>query len=322
MPRSLERYRPSPTTDFPGNLEVLFDRLVFGHMLSEINKHVTVEEGGKYIGYLFKPGDYRSGNCDVDPNAHALLITDFLPSGPRAVRTEVEFRPDGEYQERLFREIEKVDSAIEHLGTWHTHHCNGLQELSSGDVEGYLRTVNKAKYRLNFFLASLVKRVPADPSELHWVDHFLFVRGMDRYFALTSRITLADCPTRFGDYTGHAARNLSPTRSTGTQFHGNDKTEFDNWYETMAAHRVLSEGTHFFAKKLGDRVLATRNAGRIKLTGHDRHSAPSFTYPASPGEQAILLVLKDHNITVLEISCDLARRELGFVAAIAAATEP
>jgi hypothetical protein len=319
MPRNVNRHRPSLIKDLPAGIAVVFYRLVFGHMLNEINKHATVEEGGKYIGHVVRGTVREPGGRNTDPNAETLLISDFLPSGPRAVRTKVEFLPDGEYQERLFRQIEKVDSAIEHLGTWHTHHCNGLQELSPGDVEGYLRTVNNDRYRLNFFVASLVKRIPAEPSESDWLDHFLFLRGEDSYFDITDHVSIVDSPTRFGEYTGHIARK--PTRAVGTHSRGNKTPESEDWYQTEEGHRILAEDRRFFAKQFGDQVQATRAAGRIKLTGRDRHVLLSVSYPVSPGEESLLMVLKNDDATVLEISCGLTNRRFGFAAAIAAAKE-
>jgi hypothetical protein len=41
---------------------------------------------------------------------------------------------------------------------------NGLRTLSGVDVRGYFATVSKPAYRLNFFVASLVKTVPCDPN--------------------------------------------------------------------------------------------------------------------------------------------------------------
>ena len=116
------------------------------------------EEGGKYIGYI----DFAEHNRSKDHH-YRVIITDFLPGGPNATRTAVEFLPDGEFQEQLYRRAEKRDANVEHLGTWHSHHCNGLDRLSGGDIEGYFRTVNKAAYRPEVFVASLVKHLPKGP---------------------------------------------------------------------------------------------------------------------------------------------------------------
>src|SRR5690349_16952098 len=111
---------------------IIFHAGIFAHMLSAIAKHPGEEEGGKYIGYFFDPGRLSIEGLKARRDCHAILVTDFLPSGPNAVRTAVEFLPDGEYQEALFRKLEAQDPDIEHLGTWHTHHCNGLKTLSQG----------------------------------------------------------------------------------------------------------------------------------------------------------------------------------------------
>lgn len=307
MSRSVKRYVPAPIEDLRKSVSVAFDRLVFSHMVDEIAKHATVEEGGKYIGYLIE--------------SDKLIISDFLPSGSRAVRTEVEFRPDGEYQERLFREIEKADPAIEHLGTWHTHHCNGLQELSRGDVEGYLRTVNKRQYRLNFFVASLVKRVPSSAHEVGWIDHFLFVRGMDMYFDITRHVSIIDSPTRFEDLTGHHADRDVAVRSAKPHPRRQEESKGVTWYDTEEGRHVLSEDRRFFSERFGKQVQATRSGGQIKLSGRERHMAISISYPESLEQKSLLMELKRDDVTVLKISCSIAERCLGFAAALAAAKE-
>jgi hypothetical protein len=105
------------------------------------------------------------------------------------------------------------------------------------------------------------------------------------------------------------------------QFYGNEETRVDSWYETVEGRRVLAEDKRFFARKFGDQVLATRRDGQITLTGHDGHVAVSVAYPVTPGRETISVLLKDHGFTVLEISCALSRRSVGFAAAFAAAKE-
>ena len=46
-----------------------------------------------------------------------------------------------------------------YLGSWHTHHCNGLTELSPGDIKSYKETLNSRDYDLNYFFALLVTDV-------------------------------------------------------------------------------------------------------------------------------------------------------------------
>lgn len=321
MRRDLGQQQPKSMRHFRGQVAILADRCVFAYILDEIRKHPDVEEGGKYIGYVFKPGESSPKELKISPSAHAILITDFLPSGPKSVRTAVEFLPDGEHQEALFRRIERRDPAIEHLGTWHSHHCNGLETLSAGDVEGYLRTVNKAEYRLDFFLASLVKHVPTDPDQPDWIDHFLFVRGVKAYYRTTGHVRLVDWPTTFRDQTGHPEEGIAfGTASPPDNMHERLKGKAsDEWYETDEGRRVLAEDRRFFTDQFGEDVVATRRGSQITLTGRLGYRAISVTYPAAPGDQRISVSVQQHSCTILHIGCDVSHRGVGFMAALAAA---
>src|SRR2546429_4775096 len=175
-------------------------------MLQELSKNPSVEEGGKYVGCLMKTDDpllERIGSRAKQ----AIVIVDFLPSGPKAKRTSVELMPDGPYQDVLFQRMVRLDPAIEHVGTWHSHHCNGLRTLSDLDVSGYLKTVNKPAYRPDFLVASLVKDVPRSVEDTGWIDHFLFVRGETGHHRITDEVRVVDLVSAFGALTGH-----SPTR--------------------------------------------------------------------------------------------------------------
>ena len=103
------------------------------------------ETGGRVVGTFQEHGDKL-----------ALEITGIIEAGPQAKRSAVSFFQDGKYQERIFRQIESSHPEIEHLGNWHTHHVNGLQTLSGGDIETYHRTVNHHNHNTPFFYALLV----------------------------------------------------------------------------------------------------------------------------------------------------------------------
>ena len=94
-------------------------------------------------------------------------------------RSPTSFFQDGEYQETIFRKIEAEHTEIEHLGNWHTHHVNGLNTLSSGDIETYKRIVNHEKHNTDFFYALLVvsKNQTFYNRERYLMKHFLFKRG-------------------------------------------------------------------------------------------------------------------------------------------------
>lgn len=320
MRRKLKEYRPVQMQNLGRDIEILFDRSVCFYILDELRKHSDVEEGGKYIGYICDPGDPRLQRFDVNTRARAMVITDFLPSGPKAVRTAVEFMPDGGYQEILFRQAERLDPAIEHLGTWHSHHCNGLQRLSPGDVEGYFRTVNKALYRPDFFLASLVKHIPINPESVDWIDHFLFVRGVGEYYLTTDHIRVIDWPTIFGAHTGHPQRHQQIVASSS----GNDTAETlqkepsSVWYETEGGRKALAEDRRFFRDQFGANVIATRRDSRITLTGQADDKGISVTYPQNPSDKEVSISVLQHGTAILHMHCELPYRKISFTAALAA----
>ena len=320
MQRNLSKYKPKPMRTSVRQLEILFDRSVCRYIVDELHKHPAVEEGGKYIGYLCKPGDPILPKLGINPKFQALVIIDFLPSGPKAVRTAVEFIPDGGYQESLFRQIEQMDSAIEHLGSWHSHHCNGLPTLSSGDVDGYFRTVNKANYRPKYFFTSLIKSIPNGPERGDWIDHFLFIREVEEYYLVTDRVGFIDWPTDFGAHTGHINHQQGIGNSS-SGFNAPDvlqKQLASVWYTTPEARSVLAEDRNFFHEQFGGKVTATRHDSQIALTGTTDNKAISVIYPRAAGEKDILISLQQNAIRVLCIHCNLSFRRISFRAALAA----
>jgi len=125
------------------SLEAIFD---------ECDRHDVDETGGRIIGMYEKKGrDYQ------------INVLGVIPPGPNARRSPTSFFQDGEYQERVFRELEKDHPNLEHLGNWHTHHVNGLQTLSGGDRETYHATVNHHNHNTDFFYALLVTRKHPHP---------------------------------------------------------------------------------------------------------------------------------------------------------------
>jgi beta-lactamase superfamily II metal-dependent hydrolase len=144
-------------------------------IFDECDKFKRDETGGRVIG-TFEEKD----------NELTLRVTGIIESGPQASRSPVSFFQDGKHQERVFRQIEERHPEIEHLGNWHTHHVNGLQTLSSGDVDTYSRTVNHSKHNTPFFYALLVtaKHRTADPLRRYSVRHYVFRRGDSNYYEI------------------------------------------------------------------------------------------------------------------------------------------
>ncbi len=126
-----------------------------------------------------------------------IHVTGIITSGPRAQRSPVSLFQDGEYQEGVFRKIEELHPETEHLGSWHTHHVNGLRVLSAGDVSTYQRTVNHARHNTPFFYALLVtsKRRSSNSRHRYNVKHYLFRRGDKRVYRIPkSQVQVVDAP--------------------------------------------------------------------------------------------------------------------------------
>jgi hypothetical protein len=293
--------RGSMLERIPSHCDIVFDRRVFDFIAYELERYPNSEEGGKYIGYL----DGTSERPSKDGNVR-VIITDFLPGGPNAKRTAVEFLPDGDFQEQLFRQAENRDRDVEHLGTWHSHHCNGLDRLSGGDIEGYFKTVNKRAYRPNVFVASLVKTLPRHPYDSGWIDHFLFVRNEDHFYKITSQITIADFPTKFADITGHSTGESQVAEVAGP------------WHETERGRKVLSEDRQFFADRFGDNVRAVRRDGVIRITCGSSSKRMTVTYPQGPEDQSIQIDVGSTSRALLTIRCDFADRSVAYVASLSA----
>jgi hypothetical protein len=315
-------HKPKQTRKGHLPVQIAFDRRVREYIAAELTKSPHVEEGGKYVGYLLPEGSSQLGALRLDHDRPALVVTDFLPSGPMAVRTAVELLPDGEYQERLFRQLEQVDPEIEHVGTWHSHHCNGLQTLSGGDVDGYHRTVNKRAYRLDYFLASLVKRLPRDADDVNWIDHFLFVRGLQEYHRITDLIQIVELPTRFGRLIDHWSRSAAASephpREEPSEAALPDRDD-GPWHETEEGRRILAEDKQSFAARFQDGVVSTRRGGVITMTGRLGNTHISATYPAAHAESQVVVNVKHDGAAILQISAGLRWRQLAFTAALLAA---
>lgn len=174
-------FRRSEKTVAP-DLEVEIHRDVAGALLEEIDGLPDVEVGGKLIGYVDDPGAGSPPDAPERLEGLRIRVVGYLDAGPHVRRTPTYHLPDGPYQEELFRELEAIDPELEHLGSWHSHHPNGMRSLSGGDIECYRRDVNDPRYHPDVFLATLV----VDETGLDHALHHLFVRGASRYLELAS----------------------------------------------------------------------------------------------------------------------------------------
>lgn len=133
-------------------------------------KHSNVEEGGKLIGAINK-----SYGCTE------ITVQSYIDSGIKADKSSTHLFPDWDYQEKTFRLLELFDNNIKHIGTWHTHHCNGLKTLSSGDISSYFSDVNNPNYLQEFFLAILVTDIQNNKLNTRY---YLFKKGEDSFIEI------------------------------------------------------------------------------------------------------------------------------------------
>ena len=304
-------------------LQIAIDRRVFGYIVDDVAKSPNAEEGGKYVGYLMPSRKPELRTLGLAIDSPAIVVTDYLPSGPNATRSASQLLPDGDYQEGLFRQIERLDSDIEHVGTWHSHHCNGLKTLSDGDIRGYFRTVNNAAYRPNWLLVSLVTRLPSHPNDANWIDHYLFVRGEEEYNRITMTVSVVDFPTPFGQITRH-----STTAKAEEKTHDPDDTSAPTrsaspsaWYETSEGRAVLAEDRSRFTEHFSEQVTATRRANVITLVGCIGRAAISMSYPENVGASQVTVALRRDEAPILEIRSEIKFRWLAMKAALAATAE-
>jgi hypothetical protein len=141
-------------------LEEIFD---------ECDKYDSHETGGRLIGVYQKKGSH-----------YDIQLLGVIGPGPSARRSSTSFHQDGDYQERVFRQIEEKHPNIEHLGNWHTHHVNGLATLSQGDHATYHNIVNHEMHNTDFFYALLVVKKNHGRGPRYQVKHYIFHRNSGR----------------------------------------------------------------------------------------------------------------------------------------------
>jgi hypothetical protein len=296
MPRlNLRGGKGGMRDQLPSNWELIFNCQTFDYMLHELYRYPTSEEGGKYIGYIESTNQNQSNGF-----GYRIIVTDFLPGGPKARRTSVEFLPDGEFQEKLFRKAEARDHSIEHVGSWHSHHCNGLDRLSSGDIEGYFKTVNKPAYRPDVFVASLVKHLPRGPADKGWIDHFLFVRNHDCFYKVTNYVGVKDLPSKFTDITGHSMASERVGTPGAT------------WHETEIGKKTLAEDKRFFTEQFESNVRATRRDGVITITCSIDLKFIAVSYPLDADDREVKIEVGSGSRTILRIGCDYSDRKIAY----------
>jgi len=154
------------------NVNISMPRKALEAIFDECDGFEIDETGGRIIGTYKRRG--KSKNREYDIN-----VLGIIGPGPNAKRSPTSFFQDGEYQEKIFRAVERQYPDLEHLGNWHTHHVNGLSTLSSGDKVTYHNIVNHHKHNTDFFYALLVVRRTPNRGQRYEIKHYLVFRDDD-----------------------------------------------------------------------------------------------------------------------------------------------
>jgi hypothetical protein len=168
------------------DIRIILPKAALSVIFDECDRYDDAETGGRIVG------TYQDSKGDL-----AVEVSGIIGPGHNVKRSAVMLFQDGEYQEKAFRQIEEKHPTIEHLGTWHTHHMNGLQTLSGGDIETYTKTVNHHNHNIDFFYALLVvaKHRSKDPMERYSYKHFVFRRGDSQFYEIApSHVEIVDSP--------------------------------------------------------------------------------------------------------------------------------
>jgi hypothetical protein len=167
-------------------VRVTIYRAALESIFDECDRYNHDETGGRLLGTFHGARD----------KGLSITVTGVIEPGPKARRSPVEFFQDGDYQENVFRTLEKQQPDIEHLGNWHTHHVNGYPTLSGGDRATYHRIVNHQNHNLDFFYALLVTaRNDGDPANRYSVRHFILFRDDEKEYEIgSSNVIVVDRP--------------------------------------------------------------------------------------------------------------------------------
>jgi hypothetical protein len=131
----------------------------------QIEASPRAETGGKFLGFIISPGsrppNTRYGHAVADAwralaaTGDALLLVGSISPGPLVESTEVDLFPDAKFQGSVFQALEAEEPALHHLGSWHSHHPNGMPRFSPGDLAHYRSVMESDNYEPDYFVAGL-----------------------------------------------------------------------------------------------------------------------------------------------------------------------
>jgi hypothetical protein len=261
-------------------VEISVPRKALEAIFDECDRYDVDETGGRIIGmYQKKDRDYQ------------INVLGVIGPGPNARRTPTSFFQDGEYQEQVFRSVEKDYPNLEHLGNWHTHHVNGLQTLSGGDRETYHATVNHHNHNTDFFYALLVTRKIPDRHRRYEIKHFLLFRGDDTIHELDeSQIHILD-QQRAGN--GQATFSAPPSIEERPAWHPNhervrDQAVLSEFYPRLEPSFSEKLGAFFWK---GEVQFVDNSSGEVLVMEGTGSEGPTYSITIKNPREAAAKVL-------------------------------
>ena len=254
----------------PPTVEVKLPQAALTAVFDQCDGFDRDETGGRLIGTFAQ-----------DRGSLKISVTGVIESGPNAKRSNTSFFQDGEYQERVFRNVESAHPETEHLGNWHTHHVNGYPTLSPGDVSTYQRTVNHPKHNTPFFYALLVteKNKSRDRLERYHVKHYLFRRDDERAYEITPKsIELTDAPLLWPSVKEAA---IEPADSKGRAESEPTGTRLERAYDSEFIKEFYSDLRVFKSAKLGvywRGPIELSDGSKLQVVVVEDSSGPSLGY--------------------------------------------
>jgi integrative and conjugative element protein (TIGR02256 family) len=272
-------------------VKVIIPRAALEAVYDECDGFDADETGGRLIG------TYKTGLM----GGLTITVTGIIEPGPNAKRSQTSFFQDGEYQEKVFRQVESLHPETEHLGNWHTHHVNGYPTLSGGDRKTYHRIVNHKNHNTDFFYALLVtaQNNPGH-SERYAVRHFLVFRDMPGEFEIhPSNVKVVNTPIAW------------PTSATTVEPH------LPAYEVASASQDQRAQDSEFFKRfQPGLRAFMGKANGRVhwrgKLSLVD-DSAPEILVAELDGDEPIDygIVLKGAPPALMDVANQFSEQKFG-----------
>lgn len=244
FPRPKKQSSPQITREYLrahiGLAGIHISKNLLNDIIHRAREHPYDEEGGVLIGHIDEDRwDYHSHFQKSLPVMH---VYDFIPSGPRTQRTSVSLFSDLEFQEYEFERLTDIDPWVKHLGSWHSHHCNGIDRLSQGDLRSYFNILESPYHVHDYYVAILLYRLPLEPlrrfSDVF--QHFRFYllsrqKGRNCFELDASCIEIVDVPSPYDDFINPGY--ILPDALLRREMQRN------SWYTQSHAKEIIKEDT-------------------------------------------------------------------------------